>query len=421
MSTDSTARAARPFDVVVWGATGFTGRLVAEHLARAGGGVRWAMAGRNHEKLAATRDDIAARVPSAASAPLLVGDAGDPASLDAIASQARVVCATVGPFAKHGEPIVAACVKNGADYCDITGEPHFIRRIIDTYDQAARAAGVRVVPTCGFDSIPSDLGVLVLAEHAREELGRALAEVRAYVTAAKGGMSGGTAASMLLLLEAAASDRALRRLLADPYGLSPDRANDLSTDGRDPLAPRWDGEAGGWAAPWMMAAINTRVVRRSNALLGHRYGKGFRYQESMLMKGRLAGGAMAAGTAVGMGVAITALSASAAARRWAEKKLPSRTGAVGARSRGGLLQAAHARRARGRRARDARGARRGPGRPGLRGHLAHARRVRDVPRARRAAARLRRRRPHPGHGDGDAPRRAAARPRLHVRRHPPYP
>ena len=327
------ARAPRPFDVVVWGATGFTGRLVAEHLARAGGELRWAMAGRNRDKLEATRNDIAARVPSAASATLLVGDAGDPASLEAIASQTRVVCATVGPFAAHGEPVVAACVKSRADYCDITGEPHFIRRVIDAHHDAARAAGVRIVPTCGFDSVPSDLGTLVLAEHARTELGRALAEVRAYVIAAKGGMSGGTAASMLQILEAAAGDRALRRLLSDPYGLSPDRANDLATDGRDLLAPRWDAEAGGWAAPWMMAAINSRVVRRSNALFGHRYGKGFRYQEAMLMRGRALGAAKAAALAAGMGVAIAALGSSAAVRRFAEKKLPSSGQGPSARDR----------------------------------------------------------------------------------------
>ena len=338
MSNDAAARAARPFDVVVWGATGFTGRLVAEHLARTGDGVRWAMAGRNRDKLAATRDDIAARFPGAASAPLLVGDAADPASLDAIASQARAVCATVGPFALHGEPIVAACVKNGADYCDITGEPHFIRRVIDTYDAAAREAGVRVVPTCGFDSIPSDLGVLVLAEHAREELGRALAEVRAYVTAAKGGMSGGTVASMVRLLEAASTDRALRRLLSDPYSLSPDRANDLDTDGRDPIAPRWDGEAGGWAAPWVMAAINTRVVRRSNALTGHRYGRSFRYQESMLMRGPVAGAAKAFATAAGLGAGMAVLGGSAAARGWAEKKLPSGQGPSAAERESGFFK-----------------------------------------------------------------------------------
>ncbi|MEZ4298845.1 MAG: saccharopine dehydrogenase NADP-binding domain-containing protein [Polyangiaceae bacterium] len=323
MSTeDRTDRAGRPFDVVVWGATGFTGRLVTEYLAGKEG-VRLAMAGRSHAKLTAVRSEIAARVPGAARAELLVGDATDAASLGAITSQARVVCATVGPFAQHGEPIVAACVQSRTDYCDITGEPHFIRRIIDAHHESARAAGVRLVPTCGFDSIPSDLGTFVLAEHALTRAGRPLGEVRAYVTAAKGGMSGGTVASMLQLLDVAATDRSVRRVLGDPYGLSPDRANDLNTDGSDPLAPRWDEDAGGWAAPWIMAAINTRVVRRSNALFGHRYGKGFRYTESLLRRGRVAGGIQAGLMSAGMGAAIALLSASPAVRRFAGSKLPS--------------------------------------------------------------------------------------------------
>jgi short subunit dehydrogenase-like uncharacterized protein len=318
---DQADRAARPFDVVVWGATGFTGRLVAEHLATRDG-VRWAMAGRNRAKLEATRNDVAARFPNAASVPLLVGDAADAASLEAIASQARAVASTVGPFARYGEPLVAACLKSGTDYCDSTGEPHFIRRIIDAHHEAAAAAGVRIVPTCGFDSIPSDLGAFLLAEHARTQLGRALAEVRAYVTAAKGGFSGGTATSLLQVLDAAAEDRAVRRLLADPYGLSPDRANDLGTDGRDRLAPRWDEDARGWTAPWMMSSINTRVVRRSNALLGHRYGKAFRYEEALLFRGPVAG-AKAAALSAAFTATAAALAASAAVRRFAEKKLPS--------------------------------------------------------------------------------------------------
>lgn len=321
MSSEKTDRSARPFDVVVWGATGFTGHLVAEYIA-AKPGVKLALAGRNRDKLEGVRSDIAARVPAAAALPLLLGDAKDPASLDAIAAQTRVVCATVGPFAQHGEPVVAACVQNGTDYCDITGEPHFIRRILDAHQQAAKASGARIVPTCGFDSIPSDLGTFVLAEHARTELHRPLAEVRAFVTAAKGGVSGGTAQTMLQLLDAAAGDKALRRILTDPYSLSPDRPNDLDTDGRDPVAPRWDAEAGGWAAPWFMAAINTRVVRRSNALLSHRYGKSFRYSESMLMKGRLPGAVTAAAMSTATLLGMTALAASPALRRFAGKKLP---------------------------------------------------------------------------------------------------
>jgi short subunit dehydrogenase-like uncharacterized protein len=313
---------ARPFDVVVWGATGFTGRLVAEHLASLGGGFRWAMAGRSRDKLEAVRRDIAARFPDAASAPLLVGDAADPASLEAITEKTRAVVSTVGPFAKYGEPIVAACVKSRTDYCDSTGEAHFVRRIIDAHHEAAVAAGVRIVPTCGFDSIPSDLGVFALADHARREHGRALAEVRGYVTAMKGGFSGGTFASMSALVDAAREDPAVRRLLADPYSLTPDRAREIDADGRDRLLPRWDADAGGWAAPWLMAAINTRVVRRSNALLGHTYGSGFRYSESMLMPGRVAGAVMAAGAAAAFVASLGVLGSPGALRSMIEKRLP---------------------------------------------------------------------------------------------------
>jgi short subunit dehydrogenase-like uncharacterized protein len=321
MTTQPTDRAARPFDVVVWGATGFTGRLVAEYLAGKGD-VRFALAGRNLAKLEATRNDIAARVPAAAKAPILVGDAADPPSLDAIAAQARALCSTVGPFALHGEPIVAACVRARTDYCDSTGEPHFIRRVIDAHHDAARAAGVRLVPASGFDSVPSDLGTFMLAEHAREHLGKALAEVRAYVTAAKGGVSGGTASTMLQIMEAGARDPEVRRVLADPYGLSPDRGREIRADRRDRLAPRWDAEAGGWGAPWVMGGINTRVVRRSNALFGHRYGEGFRYSESLLVPGRTAGAIGAAVTSLAMTAGMAALGLSGAARKLAARLVP---------------------------------------------------------------------------------------------------
>lgn len=310
----------RPFDVVVWGATGFTGRLVAAHLASKDG-LAWALAGRNRDKLCAVRAEIAARFPSAARAPILIGDAGDPASLQRIAEQAKVIASTVGPFATFGEPIVRACVQSGTHYCDSTGEPHFVRRIIDTCHDAAREARVRIVPTCGFDSIPSDLGTLVLAEHALAK-GRTLGETRAYVTGARGGVSGGTVASMLQIIDAGTRDRKVRRTLADPYGLSPDREHDLNLDGRDRMAPRWDETAGGWSAPWMMAIINTRVVRRSNALAGHRYGKQFRFEELLLMRGRVAGGIKAALVTGAYTLAGAVLVSSKTARDLAQRAMP---------------------------------------------------------------------------------------------------
>ncbi|MEO7326967.1 MAG: saccharopine dehydrogenase NADP-binding domain-containing protein, partial [Minicystis sp.] len=283
-----TSNADRPFDLLLWGATGFTGRLVATYLARTAPTLRWALGGRSASKLEAVRAELAKEHPAAAALPLLVGDAADRASLAKIVAQSRVVCSTVGPFAQYGRPLVEACVEQGTDYCDSTGEPHFVRATIDAHHETAKQKGVRVVSCCGFDSLPSDLGVLMLAEHARRE-GRTLAEVRFLLGPWRGGASGGTIASMVAIVEEASRDRALRRLLADPYGLSPDRAHDLDTDGRDSLAVQHDATLGIWTAPFVMAAINTRIVRRSNALTGHAYGKQFRYSEKLSFKGNARG------------------------------------------------------------------------------------------------------------------------------------
>ncbi|MFO0757283.1 MAG: saccharopine dehydrogenase NADP-binding domain-containing protein [Byssovorax sp.] len=289
---------ARPFDLVLWGATGFTGRLVAEHLARSAPDLRWALGGRSAQKLEAVRAGLARNHPALASLPILLADAADPASLAAMVKQARVACSTVGPFAIHGKPLVRACVEQGTEYCDSTGEPHFVRALIDEHHEAARRSSVRVVPCCGFDSVPSDLGTFMLAEHARRE-GRALAEVRMLLGPWRGGPSGGTVASMIAIVEAASHDRALRRQLADPYGLSPDRAHDLDTDGYDSMAVHHDRALGIWTGPFIMASINARIVRRSNALTGHAYGKRFRYSEALSFRGNARGLLGAVETALG--------------------------------------------------------------------------------------------------------------------------
>lgn len=277
----------RDFDVVVYGATGFAGRLVAETMARLDTPVRWAMAGRNRAKLEKVRDEIAAEVPAIANIPLLEADADDAASVRALAAKTRVVATTVGPYGLYGKNLLGACVQQGTDYCDLTGEAPFIRWAIDEYQEAAKASGTRIVPTCGFDSIPSDLGVFFLAEKAKER-GKKLAEVRGFVVDAKGGMSGGTVASMMLISDLVMKDRAIGQILQDPYALSPDRARDLDTDENDRMTPRFDTTLDRWAAPWIMGSINTRVVRRSNALFGHAYGRHFRYSEELAMPlGRL--------------------------------------------------------------------------------------------------------------------------------------
>lgn len=306
---------ARTFDVVLFGATGFTGRLVAEHLAGAAPpGARLALAGRSREKLAAVR----AALPERARAwPVLVADAGDAAALEVLAAQTRVVCTTVGPYAQHGLPLVAACARAGTHSCDLTGEVPFMRASIDGYDGAARASGARIVHACGFDSVPSDLGMLVL----HGALGP-MRRATYVVEKAKGGFSGGTVASLLNLLEAAGREPALRRLLADPYALSPDRAKEADL-GRQPDASglAFDAFVQQWTAPFLMASVNTRVVRRSNALLGHAWGARLRYREVLGLRRGLRGAAYGAAATAGQGL-LLGLLALAPTRRLLATRLP---------------------------------------------------------------------------------------------------
>ncbi|NUP10168.1 MAG: saccharopine dehydrogenase [Polyangiaceae bacterium] len=268
----------RAFDIVLWGATGYTGRLVAAYLAKKS--ARIAIAGRNRDKLEALRRDLAAETPSASQLPILLGDAKDSASLEAIAAQTRVVCATAGPFAQVGSGVVAACVKNGTSYCDITGEVQWIRKMIDAHHDDAQHKRARIVPCCGFDSIPSDLGVWMVQEHARKHLGRALSDIQLVVMDMRGGFSGGTAASLIEVLAEATRDRDIRRLLGNPHGLDPSPPSERRPEDRDQRGVRWDADVARWTGPFVMAGINTRIVRRTNALLGYAYGQPFTYGES---------------------------------------------------------------------------------------------------------------------------------------------
>lgn len=316
-----TARSERPFDVVVWGATGFTGKLVAEYLARRAGaeGLRWAIGGRNRDKLEAVRRDLAAVAPAAAEVPLEVADAHDLPALQALAARTRVVAATAGPFALHGSDMVAACVEQGTDYCDITGETHWIRKMADAHHTAAEQRGARIVHCCGFDSIPSDLGVLMMQEHAIARFGKPCQAVRFFLGENKGGLSGGTVASMLALLDEARRDRAVRRVLGDPYALDPPGGK-RGKDGSDQHGVGHDPDVG-WTGPFVMAAVNTRIVRRSNALLGYRYGEDFRYAEAMSFPPGPRGLAWA--SAVTAGVASFAVGATVAPlRKLIDARLP---------------------------------------------------------------------------------------------------
>jgi short subunit dehydrogenase-like uncharacterized protein len=318
-------RASRPFDVVVWGATGYTGRLVAEYLVRhhgVGKRLRWAIGGRSRDKLEGVRRGLEAIDPAARELPLLTGDNHDRASLAAMARQTRVVASTVGPYAIHGRELVAACVEAPTDYCDLTGETPFVRDMIDQHHARARETGSRIVHCCGFDSIPSDLGTLMVQEHARATRGAPCHDVKHFVKL-KGAMSGGTAASMVQIVEEATRDRRVRRLLADPYALDPQRSGRGShaPDGADQRGVRWDDDVHRWTGPFVMAAINTRVVRRTNALLGYAWGEDFRYHEAMAFgrgaKGWLGAAGLSVGLAVGMGVM-----AVAPVRKVIAKRLP---------------------------------------------------------------------------------------------------
>lgn len=290
----------RTYDVVLWGATGFTGRYVAEYLAERYGaaGLDWAVAGRDREKLEALREDLAAIDPDCESLDVLTGDALDRESLDAIAERTRVVCTTVGPYATYGSDLVAACVERGTDYCDLTGEVHWMRRTIDEHHDEARERGVRIVHACGFDSVPSDIGTLLVQEYARETFGAPCSEVRAFASSSSFGISGGTMASMVGMYEAVSETPGLRRVLADPRSLTPDggrggsddrgrggpesrRRGDEGRRGDDRRRglPRYESDLGQWTAPFVMAVVNEKVVHRSNALLDYPWGREFHYHE----------------------------------------------------------------------------------------------------------------------------------------------
>jgi len=268
----------RDLDVVVFGATGFVGRLVAGYLAgHAPDGVRIGLAGRSMQRLT----DVRARLGGAAAGwPLLVADSADPASLAALARSARVVATTVGPYRRQGLALVETCASAGTDYADLTGEVLFIRESIDRCHQTAADTGARIVHCCGFDSIPSDLGVLLLHDAARADDAGALTDTTLLVTAARGGISGGTLASGLGQWQETAASAESRRLVEDPYALSPDRAAEPDLgDERDLDWVSYDAGLRRWVAPFVMAGFNTRVVRRSNALQNWAYGRLFRYRE----------------------------------------------------------------------------------------------------------------------------------------------
>jgi short subunit dehydrogenase-like uncharacterized protein len=291
----------RQYDLVVWGATGFAGRLVAEYLTESYGPdeVSIAIGGRDRDRLEELGDELTDRTESWDTVPVVLGDATEPETLRDIADQTRVVCTTVGPYTKYGTPMVEACVEAGTDYCDLTGEVNWIRETVDRYHQDAVDSGARIVHSCGFDSVPADLGTLMVQSFATEEYGAACDTVRIYLEESTGGVSGGTLASAAELFKAASEDPAVRRTLQNPYSLAPPGERD-GVDPGEQTGPKKDPLRSIWTAPSPMAVVNERVIRRSNALLEYPWGRDFRCTE-VVPAGRGLGGAVTA-TAVAGGL-----------------------------------------------------------------------------------------------------------------------
>ena len=293
-------REQRDYAVVLYGATSFVGQITAHYLAeflstnkdKGGNTVTWAIAGRDEEKLNELQSKLASKVD------IIIANSDDTASLDTMTEQTQVIISTVGPYLKYGEPLIKSCVSNGTDYVDLTGEAIFIKDMMDKYQEAAKQSGARIVNSCGFDSIPSDLGVYFTQKQAEAKFDSACDVIHMRVKAAKGGLSGGTIASMATVFEEVGQDKSRRKQVANPYLLNDDK-NAPNVRQSNVSKPEYDSEHKRWLAPFVMASINTRIVHRSNQLLGYEYGRDFRYDEAMWMKdgikGKLTSYALSAG------------------------------------------------------------------------------------------------------------------------------
>ena len=270
----------RQFEIVLYGASGFTGKLVAEYLANDHQDLRWAIAGRNAQKLEQVRREL--NLPEL---PILIADSADPDSLSAMASQTRTLISTVGPYAQYGTPVLKACATEGTHYCDLTGEAQWMAEVYEEIDPIAKASGARLVHCCGFDSIPSDLSVFFLQKRFKERFGNYASHVTGRMGRAAGGVSGGTVASLMYVAEQASKDPVIKERVMDPYALYP-AGLEKGLDVPDQAGIAWDDNFESWTGPFVMAAINTKVVRRSHALAGLPYGADFRYDESQLCSSR---------------------------------------------------------------------------------------------------------------------------------------
>src|ERR1700688_1176697 len=288
------------YDLVAFGATSFVGKILCRYLWEefgAQGEMKWGAAGRSKAKLEELRSSLGAK---AGTLPLFVADAADEASLRKLCASTRAVVSTVGPYALYGEPLVKACAESGTDYCDLSGEVQWSRRMVQRYEATARKSGARLVHCCGSVSIPSNLGVHFLQRQAMKRLGAPCTRVKMRVKVMRGEFSGGTVASLMNVVKEAAADPALRRELADPYSLCP-AGSAPKVRQPDVRSAEFDADFGAWVAPFLMSGINTRIVQRTNSLMEQAYGADFTYDEALLMgrglKGRFAATAMTAGLA----------------------------------------------------------------------------------------------------------------------------
>ncbi|WP_339723690.1 saccharopine dehydrogenase NADP-binding domain-containing protein [uncultured Paraglaciecola sp.] len=305
------------FDIVIFGATSFVGQILTRYMLKqfaVDGELKWAIAGRSQNKLTELKHSL-----GIAGEPLdiLVADAADEASLRLLCGATRVVISTVGPYALYGESLVKTCVALGTDYCDLTGEVQWIAKMLEKYEQQAKVSGARIVNSCGFDSLPSDLGVYFLQQHAKQKFGEACSSIKMRVKKMKGAASGGTVASMTNIFKEVAINPALRKLLANPYAICPpNHGNKVRQNNMN--RPQYDHDFNSWVAPFVMAVINTRIVHRSNALIEGGYSPHFDYNEAMLTGKGLIGGGMAA--SVGAGLGGFAMAAVLPPTRWAMEK-----------------------------------------------------------------------------------------------------
>ena len=297
----------KEFDIIIWGSSGFTGRLVASYFYSkygSDGELKWAMAGRDLNKLEMVRNEVADK-----NIKIIIADSNDSGSLMKMVKRAKVICTTVGPYANYGSMLVDACVKSNVHYCDLTGEVQWMHKMINKHHELAKSNGTKIVHTCGFDSIPSDMGVYFIQREAETKRGIRAKQIKMRVAGISGGISGGTYASLSRVLEEAQKDKNIYKILSNPYSLNPNDGY-VGKDKSDLRSIVYDEPSRSWIGPFIMAGINTKVVRRSNSLSNYSYGKDFRYDEATIFGKGFAGKMKGILTSIPIGIVMSVRSGS---------------------------------------------------------------------------------------------------------------